>query len=69
MTETETPTTVRTRLHADGERFDLACGARITRLDGLLDELGITGPRKAYDHGQFGGPARPTSTAVQCWPA
>jgi xanthine dehydrogenase YagT iron-sulfur-binding subunit len=48
------PGTVPVRLHVNGTRHDLKLDPRVTLLDALREQLGLTGSKKGCDHGQCG---------------
>jgi xanthine dehydrogenase YagT iron-sulfur-binding subunit len=48
------PYTMRVRLSVNGERRELTVEPRVTLLDALREELGLTGTKKGCDRGQCG---------------
>ncbi len=50
----ETPTTVPVTLHINGKPHELKLDPRVTLLDALREQLGLTGTKKGCDHGQCG---------------
>ncbi|WP_101341233.1 2Fe-2S iron-sulfur cluster-binding protein [Cereibacter azotoformans] len=45
---------MKTTLTINGERREIEAGARVTLLDALRHDLGLTGTKKGCDHGQCG---------------
>jgi xanthine dehydrogenase YagT iron-sulfur-binding subunit len=57
MIQTESPTSlniVSAKIKINGEEHDLVLDPRVTLLDALRENLGLTGTKKGCDHGQCG---------------